>query len=258
MNYIPEATLNIIRGNPDRDSNDAQYSTVDKGNTARSNGYTTIDKMAANYVEIIDTQTEEGVGVADESANYFTLERNIKDGDNQANDQMNNRAFSYELAKPLNTTGHDLAKPQIKPEEEGKDYDHLEHMGLSQKVRQNDSNDTYAHAQTGGNDSSDMYAHAQRRQRGELNDNENAYTYAHAQNNGNEDSDTYDHSDRIRNGCSDYDYTHTQKWLKTKIFLQCLKWAASRKKGPYGNFGRLIIFLFSKWKLFQNKFENFS
>ena len=115
----------------------------------------------------------------------------------------------------------------MKTEEETKDYDHLEHIGLNQKLHvSHDANDTYAYTQANGNDNNDTYSHAQSGQyfqadistsgQNELGDD----TYEHAKNVGYEDCNMYDHSNmsttEVKEEFLDYAYAHAQNTAVTE------------------------------------------
>ena len=74
--------------------------------------------------------------------------------------QINEASFD-QPAEAANFAGYDMAKLQIKTEEDSKDYDHLVHLGLNQNPHEeHDACDTYAHSQADGNDNNDTYSHA--------------------------------------------------------------------------------------------------
>ena len=128
-----------------------------------------------------------------------------------------NGATPNQQAKQTSSSGYDLAKPQIKMEEESKDYDRLEHLN-KKPDEELDSNDTYAHANIEDNDNNDTYSHAQSGQLFQTNmstkvqDEPDDDTYEHAKCVGYDDSDTYDHSNKsgTKEESSDYGYTHEQ------------------------------------------------
>ena len=149
-------------------------------------------------------------------------ERNLKETEyylveaNGSTGKHDNKGKRNEQAKPENSPGYDLSRPQMKTDEDSKDYDHLEHFGLNQRPRDDhDSNDTYAHAHTESFDGNDTYSHSQslkfsqtglctRTLNGQTDD-----TYDHAKNVGYGDSNTYDHSRvSVRAGYADYAYAH--------------------------------------------------
>ena len=115
----------------------------------------------------------------------------------------------------------------MKTEEETTDYDHLEHLGLNQKLHvAHDATDTYAHAQAEGNDNNDTYSHAQSGQyfQGDMctpgQNRRGDDTYEHTKSVGYEDSDTYDHSHLsvtdVKEESSDYAYAHAQNTAGTE------------------------------------------
>ena len=165
--YASEGTVDIIRGNPERNSNETEYYLVEKN---------------------------DGTG-------------------NQINEVTRNQK-----GKPVNSAGYDLAKRQIKTVEDSNDYDHLEHLGLNQRPRdEHDSNETYAHAHTEGFDNNDTYSHAHNLKFSQAESCTHAIngrtdeTYDHAKNVGYIDSDAYDHSRvSVREGYADYAYSHAQ------------------------------------------------
>ena len=138
-----------------------------------------------------------------------------------------NEATPNQDVKQVISAGHDLAKPQIKSDEDFNDYDHLEHLGPNQTLDEtHDSNDRYANANAQGFDSYEIYWHAQNGQyfqktfctsaENEQSDN----TYEHARNIGYDDSDTYDHCGVFVHGgkeqLSDYANAHAQKTAVTE------------------------------------------
>ena len=159
--YAPESATGIIEGNPQYNSKENDYSTV---------------------------EVDGAVG------------------------HQKNKATPDQQAKQTNSTGYDLAKPQMKREEGSKDYDHFEHLGHNQRSdKGHDSNDTYAHAHVEGNDNNDTYSHAQIGQYFHSNEKCDD-TYEHAKNVGCGNSDTYDHSNLSGNEdkeeLSDYANAH--------------------------------------------------
>ena len=141
----------------------------------------------------------------------------------EENENQINEATSISHTKTTNSVGYDLSKQQMKTEEETKDYDHLEHLGLNKKLHvAHDASDTYAHAQAEENDNNDTYSHAQSGQhlctpgQNELQDD----TYGHAKSLGYEDSDTYDHSHlsstEVKVESSDYAYAISQNTAVTE------------------------------------------
>ena len=163
--YVSEATLDIIKGNPDRNSKDAEYSTIEDETALKEEEYTQIDMVTSNYVELIcdpaQEVTESSAVKNGASDNYFTLEKHLLENvvrpDVKENCKASQAAFSYELAKHVN----DGSKQERKTDDETKDYDHLEHVGLKRIPLEQESNDTYAHANTEVNESNDTYTHAQ-------------------------------------------------------------------------------------------------
>ena len=126
---------------------------------------------------------------------YSTVEENDTIG------RKINEATPKRNVKQDDSDGYDLAKLQMKIDEDSEDYDHLEHLGLDRRPDEGlDPYDTYANAHTEGFDSNDTYSHVQNgqyfhidlctsAQKGQSDD-----TYEHARNIGYDDSDTYDHS----------------------------------------------------------------
>ena len=191
--YVSEATLDIIKGNPDRNSKDDEYSTIEDEHALKEQEYTQIDMVTSNYVELICVNN----GASD---NYFTLEKpaleNVIGPDVKENGKAGQAAFSYELATPVN----DGSKTGRKIEDESKDYDHLAHVGLKPNPREQESNDTYAHVNTEVNDNHDKYSHEQ----GGGYDHTDTFigvksghaddSYEHAGNVQNDNNDNYNHS----------------------------------------------------------------
>ena len=147
---------------------------------------------------------------------YYVVERNGEIGNHIKKGCRNQQA------KPVNSAGYDLATRQMKAEKKSEDYDHLEHIGLTQRPHdEHDSNDTYAHVHNEGFDNNETYSHANSRQylrtdsRACQQNDPIDNTYDHAKIVGYGGSDTYDHSHftviEVNAESVDYSNAHTQK-----------------------------------------------